>query len=98
NCSKISDTFPGWVVPQDGFFDLRRYPHLTSRPILLKMNFIQRPNVNIVIGHQPTDFFLKAFCASSSARAIKERGFLKRKPKSPKSLWHCRTPNLIPNS
>ena len=97
-CSKISDTLPRWMMQQYRLFHFRRHPHSISRPILLKMYFIQGPYVNIVVGYQASDFFLKAFCSFSLARAINERGFLRRKSKSLNRRWHCRTPNVMPNS
>ena len=98
HCTIIPNTFSGGVMQQNGFFYLRRHPHPTSRPVLLKMNLIQRPHVSILIGNQTAGFFLKAFCSSSLARAINERGFLSRKLKCLKRRWHCRTPKVIPNS
>jgi len=97
-CSKISNTFPGWMMQQYRFFHFGWNPHLTSRPILLKMNLVQGPYINVVVGNQASGFFLNAFCSSSLARAINERGFLRRKSKSLNRRWHCRVPNVMPNS
>ncbi len=97
-CTKISNTFPRWMMQQYRLFHFWWNPHLTSRAILLKMNLIQRPYINIVTGNQASDFFLKSLCSSSFARAINERGFLRRKSKSLNRRWHCRTPNVMPYS
>jgi hypothetical protein len=97
-CSKISNTFSGWMMQQYRLFHFGRNPHPTSRPILLKMNFIHGPYIDVVVGNQPSGFFLNTFCSSSLARAINERGFLRRKSKPLNRRWHCRVPNVMPNS
>jgi len=97
-CSKISDTPSRWMMQQYRLFHFGWHPHLTSRSILRKMNLVQGPYINVVVGNHASGFFLKTFCSSSLARAIKERGFLRRKSKSLNRRWHCRTPNVMPNS
>lgn len=97
-CSKISNTFPGWMMQQYRLLYFGRNPHPTSGSILLKVNLVQGPHINFVTGNQTSGFFLKAFCSSSLARAINDRGFLRRKSKSLNRRWHCRVPNVMPNS
>jgi hypothetical protein len=98
HCSKITHAFSGWVMQQNRFFDFGWNPHSISRPMLLKMNLVQGPYINVIVGNQTSGFFLNALCSSSLARTISERGFLKRKSNSLNRRWHCRTPNKMPNS
>jgi hypothetical protein len=55
--SKIPYTLTSGMVQQYGVPLLRRNPHQTTRPILLKMDFIGRPQVNFRIGDEPSEFF-----------------------------------------
>lgn len=96
--TEIANTSPRWMMQQNRLFHFGWNPHLTSGSILLKVNFVQGPYINIVVGNQPSDFFLKILCSSSLACAINERGFLRRKSKSLNNRWHCLTPNVMPNS
>ena len=64
---------------------------------MLKMNFIQRPQVGLFVLGYGSKFFLCSSCRSGSALAIAGRGFLIRNPSWRKRRWHCLTPSLIPN-
>jgi hypothetical protein len=57
NRPKITDTLPSWMVQQYRINILRRHPHPTARSILLKMDFIGRPQVDFWIGYPPSKFF-----------------------------------------
>ena len=52
-----SDTLAGRMVQQHRIDILRGHPHPTTRPILLKMNFIGRPEIQSWIGGEPPEFF-----------------------------------------
>jgi len=55
--SKIADAFAGGSVEQNGIIDLRRNPHPSTRTVLLKMNFVDRPEINGGILGQSAEFF-----------------------------------------
>jgi hypothetical protein len=55
--SKIPHTFTCGMVQQDRVPLLRRNPHQTAGPILLKMDFIRRPQIDSTIGGEPPEFF-----------------------------------------
>ena len=55
--SKIAHTLPCGVVQQYRVLVLWRYPHQTTRSILLKMDFIGRPQINFRIDCEPSEFF-----------------------------------------
>ena len=54
---EVSDTLADRMVPQHRIDILRGHPHPTTRPILLKMNFIGRPEIQSWIGGEPPEFF-----------------------------------------
>jgi hypothetical protein len=54
---EVSDTLAGRMVQQHRIDILRGHPHPTTRPILLKMNFIGPPQINFWIGGEPSEFF-----------------------------------------
>lgn len=54
---EVSDTLAGRMVQQYGIDVLRGHPHPTTRPVLLKMNFIGRPQIDSWIGDEPSEFF-----------------------------------------
>ena len=55
--SKIAHTLPCGVVQQYRVLVLWRYPHQTTRSILLKMDFIGGPQIDFRIGCEPSEFF-----------------------------------------
>jgi hypothetical protein len=55
--SKIPHALTSGVVQQHRVLVLRRDPHQTTRSILLKMDFIARPQINLRIGGEPPEFF-----------------------------------------
>jgi hypothetical protein len=54
---EVSDTLAGRMVQQHRIDILRGHPHPTARSILLKMNFIGRPQIDSWIGGEPSNFF-----------------------------------------
>jgi len=54
---EVSDTLARRMVQQYRIDILRGHPHPTTRPILLKMNFIGRPQIDFWIGGEPSEFF-----------------------------------------
>jgi hypothetical protein len=83
-------------MPKHRVLDLGRNPHPASRTVLLKMNFIQCPQVDPSVLGYGSKFFLCSSCRSGSALAITGRGFRNRNPIWRKRRWHCLTPNEIP--
>lgn len=57
NSAEIAHTLTGGVMQQYGVLFLRRNPHQTPRSMLLKMDFIDRPQINVRISGKPTEFF-----------------------------------------
>jgi len=55
--SEIAHALACRVMQQHWVFFLRRNPHQTTRSILLKMNFISRPQIDFGIGCKPSEFF-----------------------------------------
>jgi hypothetical protein len=55
--SKIAHALTSGMVQQDRVLILRRYPHQTTRSILLKMDFIGRPQIDFRIGCELSKFF-----------------------------------------
>ena len=55
--SKIANTPARGMVQQDRVPLLRWNPHQTTRSILLKMDFIRRPQIDSTIGGEPSEFF-----------------------------------------
>ena len=55
--SKIAHTLTSGMVQQYRVLLLRRNPHQTTRSILLKMDFIGRPQIDFRIGDEPSEFF-----------------------------------------
>ena len=54
---EVSDTLTGRMVQQYGIDVLGGHPQPTPRSILLKMNFIGRPQIDSWIGDEPPEFF-----------------------------------------
>ena len=57
NSPKVTDTLARRMVQQDRVHLLRGHPHPTTRSILLKMNFIGRPQIDFWIGGEASEFF-----------------------------------------
>jgi len=55
--SKIAHAPTSGMVQQYRVPLLRRHPHQTTRSILLKMDFIGRPQINALIGCEPSELF-----------------------------------------
>jgi hypothetical protein len=54
---EVSDTLARRMMQQYRIDILRRHPHPTTRSILLKMNFIDRPQIDSWIGGKSSKFF-----------------------------------------
>jgi len=54
---EIAHALTGGMMQQYRVLFLRRDPHQTTRSILLKMNFIDRPQIDSWIGCEPSEFF-----------------------------------------
>jgi hypothetical protein len=54
---KKSHAFPGGVMETNWIFHFRWYPHPAARTVLLKVNFIHRPQINVRISCQALKFF-----------------------------------------
>jgi hypothetical protein len=57
NSSKVTHTSTRWMVQQDRILFLRGYPHKTTRSVLLKMDFISCPQIDLRIGDDSSEFF-----------------------------------------
>ena len=55
--SEIAHALTSGMMQQYRVLLLRRDPHQTTRSILLKMNFIDRPQIDFRIGYEPSEFF-----------------------------------------
>ena len=55
--SEIAHALTSGMMQQYGVLLLRRDPHHTTGSILLKMDFIYRPQINFRIGYVPAEFF-----------------------------------------
>jgi hypothetical protein len=53
--------FMSWSLPKNRIFNLRRNPHNTSRPMLLKMALIQTPKIKVISSHPLAEFFYMLF-------------------------------------
>ena len=58
NGTEVSDPAPCRVMVQDGVPGLWRYPHAAARTMLLKMHFVECPQIYPRVGHQLVEFFL----------------------------------------
>jgi hypothetical protein len=58
NGPKVTNAFAGGMVEQNGILDFRRHPHPAAGTVLLKMNFVQRPQVHSTVPYQFLKFFL----------------------------------------
>src|SRR3972149_7169913 len=79
NGSVIAHALASRVMQQDRVLFLRRHPHQATRSMLLKMDFIGRPQIDFSISYQSQEFFYMspavqdrpgqsggAFCAGES--------------------------------
>jgi hypothetical protein len=57
NGSKITHASTCGMVQQYRVLLLRRYPHQTTRSVLLKMDLIGRPQIDSWIDHERPEFF-----------------------------------------
>jgi hypothetical protein len=55
--TKVADTFSRWVMQHNGILAFGRNPHSAPGTMLLEMNFIQRPKVDILGTGKLNDFF-----------------------------------------
>jgi hypothetical protein len=85
----------GWGVKKHMIGIFRGNPHDTPRPVLLKMTFIGKPQINVLSLGQFSEFFYMR----PSLRDLPERsgpwGLRRRNQSLWKSLWHWRTPMSI---
>ena len=61
HCGEIADALSRRMMLHDRVLDLRRNPHAAARSLLLKVHFVQSPEVHRIVGHQLAEFFLCAF-------------------------------------
>ena len=57
NSSEIAHALTGGMMQQDRVLFFRRNPHQAPRSILLKMDFIGRPQIDFGISDEPSEFF-----------------------------------------
>src|SRR5580700_11352620 len=93
---KIADALARRMMVHDGVLRLGRNPHAATRPLLLKVNFVQCPEVHSGIAHQLAEFFLWVFCRVGSALAKTGRGLRRRNSNCRNKRWHWRTPRWTP--
>ena len=55
--TKVAYAFSCWMMQQHRVLLLRGHPHPAPRPILLKMDFIGRPEIYSWICHELSEFF-----------------------------------------
>jgi hypothetical protein len=55
--TKVADTFSRWVVQHNGILAFGRNPHSTPGAMLLKMHFIQGPDISRAAEGNLSDFF-----------------------------------------
>jgi hypothetical protein len=55
--TKVANTFARWVVQDHRVFAFGRNPHSAPGTMLLKMHFIQGPNIGIAGARKLSDFF-----------------------------------------
>lgn len=78
---EVPNALPRRVMIQYRILDLGRHPHPAPRSLLLKVDFVQRPEIDTLVEHQFAEFFLCAFCFASSALANTGLGLRSRKSK-----------------
>jgi hypothetical protein len=56
--SKVADTTPRWMMPQDRVGDLGSNPQATARAVLLKVYFVKGPEIHVARTQEILEFFL----------------------------------------
>jgi len=56
--AKIATALTGWLMVQNRVAVFWCYPHTTSGAMLLKMNFVDCPQIHTRVGHHFSEFFL----------------------------------------
>jgi hypothetical protein len=80
--SKIAYALTSRMVQQYWVLFLRRHPHQATRSMLLKMNFIDRPEIDFRISYVPPEFFYMS-PAIQDPRAS-QKSFASAKAEDPK--------------
>ena len=55
--TEVSDTFTCWMVQHNRVFAFGRHPHSASGTMLLEVDLIKGPKINVIIGSILSDFF-----------------------------------------
>src|ERR1700679_3531877 len=76
---EVTHALPCRMMIYDRVPGFRRNPHAAAGTLLLKVHFVQRPQVHGVVAHQSAEFFLCTFCLAGSARANRGRGLRRGK-------------------
>lgn len=63
HCSEDSHLFPCWCMKNNRISIFGRYPHRTTRTVLLEMTFILEPQINLLVFHHATEFFYMSSCS-----------------------------------
>jgi hypothetical protein len=58
---KVADALARRMMIHSGIFGLWRNPHAASRSLLLKVDFVQNPQIHGIVRHQFSEFFLCFF-------------------------------------
>jgi hypothetical protein len=77
--AKAGDGLAGGSMEQNRVPILRGRPHATARAVLLKVTFVQAPQLNVAAPGQASEFFLPP-PSHSVAGMPKSRGVLRRSP------------------
>jgi hypothetical protein len=56
--TEVADAFPSRCMSADRITNLRRDPHTAATTVLLEMDFIHRPEIDISLSGEPLEFFL----------------------------------------
>ena len=67
HATKIAETFSCWMVQHRRVFTFGRHPHSASGTMLLEVDFVKGPKINVIIGSIFSDFFF--FQAEDGIRA-----------------------------
>ena len=86
--AKVADALARGMVEQNGVLYFGRHPHPAARAVLLKMHFVQSPQIDLGIGRQSAEFFLKFRLRVLLVPAIMGRGLRRRKSNWRKIRWH----------
>ena len=55
---EVADTFSRWMMIHNRVSGFRRHPRAATGTLLLKVHFVQRPEIYMVVAHQLAEFFL----------------------------------------